>query len=184
MGKRRVIVNKKEFGTFTAALKTYYPREDKLLPNQEAIELWYRQLQDIPYIVAETALNKWVATNKWSPSIADIRVIAVSITNGEPKQWSDGWEQVQKAIRNFGLYDVDGAMESFDDITRQAVKRLGFKELCMSENPMPDRANFRMIYEQIAEQKETEQRLPEALSTLIRSIRAQSLEGQKALKGE
>ena len=184
MGKRRFIVDKKEFGMFTAALKTYYPREDKLLPNQEAMELWYRQLQDIPYIVAETALNKWVATNKWSPSIADIRAMAVSITSGEPKQWSDGWEQVQKAIRNFGLYDVDGAMESFDDITRQAVKRLGFKELCMSENPMTDRANFRMIYEQIAEQKETEQMLPEALSTLIGNIRAKSLEGQKVLKGE
>ena len=55
MGERRVIVDKKEFGMFTAALKTYYPREDKLLPNQEAMELWYRQLQDIPYIVAETA---------------------------------------------------------------------------------------------------------------------------------
>ena len=49
---------------------------------------------------------------------------------------------------------------------------------------MTDRANFRMIYEQIAEQKETEQMLPEALSTLIGNIRAKSLEGQKVLKGE
>ena len=65
-------MNRKEFALFASALRTYYPRE-KLLPNEQAMELWFNQLQDIPYKVAELTLNKWVATNKWSPSIADIR---------------------------------------------------------------------------------------------------------------
>lgn len=64
-------MNKKEFAAFAMALQTYFPRE-QLLPNKQAMELWYRQLKDIPLQIAEMALQKWVATNKWSPSISEI----------------------------------------------------------------------------------------------------------------
>lgn len=168
-------MTKKEFATFAAALKTYYPKE-QLLPNKEAMELWFRQLQDIPYIVAEAALNKWVATQKWSPTIAEIREMAASVINGEKLLWSDGWEQVLMAIRKYGMYAIPEAMASFDEITKQTVKRLGFKELCMSENSMQDRANFRMIFEQIAERKEKAQKLPASLTNLIDEIRRKGIE--------
>lgn len=163
-------MDKKQFATFAAALKTYYPKEI-LLPNSHAMELWYRQLQDIPYIVAEAALQKWVATQKWSPSIAEIREMAMTVTAGEKPLWSDGWEQVQTAIRKYGSYNIPAAMESFDDVTRQTVKRLGFRELCMSENPMQDRANFRDIFNMIAERQVKANQLPVTLVGLIESIR-------------
>ena len=163
-------MDKREFATFAAALKTYYPKEN-LLPNSQAMELWYRQLQDIPYIVAEAALQKWVATQKWSPSIAEIRAMAITVTAGEKLLWSDGWEQVQTAIRKYGSYNIPAAMESFDDVTRQTVKRLGFRELCMSENPMQDRANFRDIFNMIAERQVKANQLPVTLVGLIESIR-------------
>ena len=76
-------MNAKEFGNFAAALRTYYSREN-ILPNQQAMELWFRQLQDIPYEAAEAILSKWVATNKWSPSIADIRDGMAEIQRGGP----------------------------------------------------------------------------------------------------
>ena len=82
-------MNKQEFSLFTMALKTYYPREN-LLPNTQAMELWYQQLQDIPYRTAEAALNQWVATNKWSPSIADIRETAAGVASGEVLDWGEG----------------------------------------------------------------------------------------------
>lgn len=163
-------MDKREFATFAAALKTFYPKEN-LLPNSQAMELWYRQLQDIQYIVAEAALQKWVATQKWSPSIAEIREIAMTVTAGEKLLWSDGWEQVQTAIRKYGSYNIPAAMESFDDVTRQTVKRLGFRELCMSENPMQDRANFRDIFNMIAERQVKANQLPVTLVGLIESIR-------------
>lgn len=168
-------MDKREFATFAAALKTYYPKEN-LLPNSQAMELWFRQLQDIPFIVAEAALNKWVATNKWSPSIAEIREMAMTVTEGEKTLWSDGWEQVQTAIRKYGMYNIGAAMDSFDEVTKQTVKRLGFRELCLSENPMQDRANFRMIFEQIAERKEKAQQLPTSLTALIGEIQRKGIE--------
>ena len=159
-------MNKKEFAIFTSALKTYYPREN-IIPNEEAIELWHRQLQDIPYSLAELALNKWVATNKWSPSIADIRETAAGIKQGEPKSWGDAWQEVLKAIRVYGSYQEQEALESLDERTRQVVKRLGFRNLCFSEELQVDRANFRMIYEQQTERDKESAQLPPKLKELI-----------------
>ena len=173
-----ISMDKKEFALFAAALKTYYPRET-LLPNNQAMELWFRQLQDIPYQVAEAALNKWVSTEKWSPSIADIRELSASIQHGELPDWGDSWERVCKAIRRYGSYNEKDAMESLDELTRDCVKRLGYLNLCMSENPMADRANYRMIYEQLAQRKKSETQLPGSLQKLIRSMR----EEPKRLEG-
>lgn len=64
-------MTRKEFGLFAMAIKTYYPKEN-LIPNEQAMELWYQQLQDIHYDIACRMLNEWVRENKWSPSIAEI----------------------------------------------------------------------------------------------------------------
>lgn len=173
-------MDKKEFALFAAALKTYYPKEN-LLPNSQAMELWFRQLQDIPYELAEITLEKWVSTNKWSPTIADIREHATAVKCGDKPLWSDGWEEVLRAIGKYGSYRETEALQSMTDITRQAVKRLGFRNICMSENIMTDRANFRMIYEQIADREQTAKQLPVNLTNLIEAVRKK--EKQMLLKG-
>lgn len=67
-------------------------------------------------------------------------------------------------------------MESFDPITRQCVEQLGFKQICMSENISADRANFRMIYEQLAERRRQEAQTPEALKNLIGDIQRKQMQ--------
>ena len=67
-------------------------------------------------------------------------------------------------------------MESFDPITRQCVERLGFNQICMSENISADRANFRMIYEQLAERRRQEAQMPEALKNLIGDIQRKQMQ--------
>lgn len=164
-------MDKNEFSMFSMALKTYYPREN-LLPNTQAMELWFKQLQDIPYTVAETALNKWVAVNKWSPSIADIRAEAAEIKNGEDPDWGEGWESVLDAIRRYGSYRVDEAMASFELITRRCVERIGFLNICQSENIAADRANFRTLYEQLAKKEQKNKQMPKMLKALIEKIQS------------
>ena len=149
-----------------SALRTYYPKE-KILPNEQAINLWLKQLEDIPYNVAEVALNKWVAVNKWSPSIADIRQTAAELTEETPREWGDAWQEVLRAISKYGSYREDEALESLDDTTRTVVKRLGFRNLCFSEDIQVDRANFRMIYERQQERDKQDAQLPPRLKALI-----------------
>ena len=110
-------MTRQEFWQFAAAIRTYYSREN-ILPNEQAMELWFRQLQDIPFPVAEAILAKWVATNKWSPSIADIRDSMAEIQNGGPADdWGEAWDQAMTAIRRFGSYDEEGALASLPPLT-------------------------------------------------------------------
>lgn len=162
-------MNKKEFAIIASALRTYYPKEN-LLPNEQAMQLWFNQLNDIPYKVAEVTLNKWVATNKWSPSIADIREQAAGITQGEAKEWGDAWQEVLRAISKYGSYREDEALASLDDTTRTVVRRLGFRNLCFSEEIQVDRANFRMIYEQQLHRDKQDAQLPPKLKALISNM--------------
>lgn len=173
-------MTKSEFAKYAMAIKTYYPREN-LLPNQQAMELWYMQLQDIPYPVAEAGLNKWVATNKWSPSIADLREITSGISRGEMPSWGDAWDEVMKAIRKYGMYEVDEAMKSLSPLARKATERIGFRNICMSENVTTDRANFRMIYETLAEREKTDAQIPQNLKNLIAQMqtKAKMIEGSQ-----
>ena len=159
-------MTKKEFALLASALKTYYPKET-LLPNEQALALWYGQLQDIPYNVAELAINKWVATNKWSPTIADIREQAAEISQGKIDDWGAAWEKVIKSISTYGIYRADEAMTMLDDITRRCVRRLGFNNLCLSENIAADRANFRIIYEQEVNRVKEEKQIPETMRLMI-----------------
>lgn len=169
-------MTKAEFSTWSMALKTFYPREP-LLPNNQAMELWFRELQDIPFQVAEAALRKWVQTNKWSPSIADIRAMAASVALKEIPDWGDAWEAACKAIRRFGSYNQKEAMDSLDPLCRKAVERLGFINLCRSENVAADRANFRMVYETLAKREQTEQQVALPLKETIGRLRLEKAEG-------
>lgn len=171
-------MDKQEFAKFAMALKTYYPKEG-LLPNQQAMELWFRQLEDIPYQLAEIALNKWVATNKWSPTIADIREAVASVSYGEKPLWSDGWEQVLTAIKKYGSYNPAAALASMDKITADTVRRLGYVDLCRSENIMADRANFRMIFEQLADRQQKDNQMSTNLHQLIEGVQRKGLEYER-----
>lgn len=162
-------MERREFATLAAAIRTYYPKEN-ILPNEQAMELWFRELQDIPFQVAEAALRKWVSTNKWSPSIAEIREMAATVTNGEIQEWGEGWEKVLKAIRKYGMYNIGPALASLDPMTRQAVERVGFREICMSENISVERANFRMVYESLAEREKTRQQVALPLQKTIERL--------------
>lgn len=168
-------MDREQFARFAMALKTYYPR-DGLLPNNEALNLWFIQLQDLDYKVVELSLNKWVAVNKWPPTIADIRETAANIVLGDAPDWGEGWQQVLKAIGVYGMYRQQDALDSMDDITRQCVERIGWWNICTSENPSADRANFRMMYEATAERQKREMQLPQMTRAQISQIRSAALE--------
>lgn len=175
-------MEKTEFAVLADAIRTYYPKEN-ILPNKEAMKLWYQELQDIPYDVAVTALRKWVSTNKWSPSIADIREYAVDVSEGKSLTWGDSWERVVKAIRRYGQYNAKAALESLDPLTRTCVENLGYRELCISENPMQDRANYRMIFEIMEKREKERKQLALPLQESIQMIQMKQIDNSMYLLG-
>lgn len=169
-------MTKQEFSKIAMAIRTYYPRE-RILPDDYAMSLWYDALKDLDYQSAYRAVRKWAETNQWSPSISDIRGLCATFTHGEFNSWEDEWHRVCKTIQSYGYMREQEALRSLPEITRKIVVRLGYKNLCGSENPAVDRANFRDIYNNMVnKQKENEK-----LSQPIRQALEKATESRNAV---
>ena len=157
-----------EFKVLAKGMKAVYTSQN-FLPDADSVKIWYELLKDLPYELANVAIQRHMATNKFPPTVAEIRAAAVESVY-KPVDWSDGWEQFRKAVSRYGYYQQEAALNSLDDLTRRVVKRLGWKQLCESENQMQDRANFRMIYEQEQQREEEKAALPTGLKTQIEKL--------------
>lgn len=152
-------MNKSEWIKTALVLKTAYEK-DGFLGAPEKVNVWYEMLKDLDGERVAAAAMKHICTQKWPPTIAEIRALAVP---NETKPWGEAWEDVLRAIRLYGIYDERGALDSMEPQTKATVKRLGWKNLCISENVAVDRANFRMIYEADQEEAKRQAVLPEGL---------------------
>lgn len=162
-------MTKKEFAMFAMALKTYFPR-DNLLPTEESMELWYRELQDIQFETATAMLRKWVDTQKWPPTIAEIRSMCSEIIHGKLPDWGEAWKEVTRAISRYGYLQKEQAYASMSPITQRAVDLIGWYDLNMSENPDIIRAQFRQVFEICVKREVEDRQLPPALKETIAMI--------------
>lgn len=158
-------MNTNEWMKIAAALNTYYPKE-KPFPNKEAMQLWYEEFKELTYEDTVNGLRRHVNTSKWCPTIAELKEAIVTNTAGS-KDWGEAWNECLRTISRYGQYQEEEAMESMSPITRQIVKRLGYKDLCRSDNQMQDRANFRMVFEQVVGNEYEKAALPVSLQEKI-----------------
>lgn len=142
-----------QFKIIVKALKSVYTKEN-FLPDEYSVKVWYKALMDIPYEIANIAVLECSKTLKFPPSIAEIRTRSAQIINGRAQTWGESWEKVCKAIRKYGSWNENKALDSFDPLTRRTVEAIGYQYLCASENPMADRAHYQRIYEQLADREE------------------------------
>lgn len=162
-------MEREQFKILCKGMKAVYTQAT-FLPDADAFNIWFALLGDLEYPVLNAAIQKYMLTNKFPPTIADLREIATTIQIGDVPDWGEGWEKVLQAIRHFGYYRESEAMQTMDSLTQTCVKRLGWRNLCMSENSNQDRANFRMIYEQLAERTKKEATLPISLNNTIKQL--------------
>lgn len=164
-----------EFKRIAKGLKAVYTNQT-FLPDEDSLKVWYHMLKDIPYEKLSMASYKYMATGRFPPTIAELRESVLQLA--EPiGDWADGWAQVQMAIRLYGMYQEQDALNSMSEQTRAIVKRLGWKQLCISENPIADRANFRMAYEQVLNTSKEKAVLPAGLSKQIEVMQSKALIG-------
>lgn len=160
-----------EFSKIGMAIKTYFPKEENLLKTEEAVRLWYEALKDIDYTTMQMALNKYVATEKWSPTIADLRRLSFEVSNPEIPTWDEAWETVLQAVRTYGYTRRVEAMDTFDEITRKTVARVGWNQICASEQIGIERSAFRDIYRVLADKTKEQGQIAPAVKAVIQATR-------------
>lgn len=180
-GEKNMDLNK--FSNIIRAITLSYPNF-KSLEDPQGLELWYRNLCDIPQELLETAVGKYISTNVFPPSIAQLRQYAMEIVTGQDtKNETTAWSLVQRAIRNYGSYREQEALEWIkkeDQIAGLVAQRIGFKDLCLSENIIADRAHFQKAYQITKDQEEKEKSLPVYINKAQKRIR--SLQGTRNIK--
>lgn len=153
-------MNKKQFAIIATAIKAAYPNS-KVMETEEEMEFWYKMLQDLESPVVENAVMEYMCTKKFPPTIAEIREMCIERMASPLLTADEAWGTVCNALSNYGFYNPQAAFETMDEITLSIVKNLGWSRLCQSENPVADRANFRMAYEEKAKHVQAKRMLPE-----------------------
>ncbi|MBR5094111.1 MAG: hypothetical protein IK095_03365 [Oscillospiraceae bacterium] len=161
-------MEKREFAVWAAALQTYFPRYE-ILPNAQAMGLWYQELQDIPAEVLTAALRKWVTTERFPPSIAELRALCADLVQGPPPDWGAAWREVVHAIGRYGDR-VEDAYAHMSPLTRRTVESIGYRDICMSENTEIIRAQFRQVYQIVAQREKEDRQIPPALKEMLSAI--------------
>lgn len=165
-----------EFETIALAIKAAYPNSN-VLPDKYAMKTWYRTLADLDYKVAENAVLEHISTSVFPPSIAEIREKCAARLTPMVTDWGEAWEEVQMAIRRYGSYREEEAVASLSRLAAIAVRRMGFQNLCRSENTVADRAHFQRMYEGMVKEEKRQTQPPE----YVRTERNQMIESNTPL---
>jgi len=146
-------------------------------PSPERTQVYWDLLNDLDFKVAMAAGKKVLATleNPFLPMPAIFRGAAVQITGPTFLTAPEAYEEALRAIRNYGGYREQEALESLSPLTRRAVESIGFKNLCYCEEPDVIRGQFRMNYEALEKRESIDSKMPIKLKELIDSMGAPKL---------
>jgi len=151
-------MNKQEFTNIAVAIKEAYPNAN-VLNGKTAMDLWFRMLEDLDYSLVQNAVLEHISTNKYAPAISEIREQCANRMQ-VLHDWDGAWGEVMKAIRFYGQYREEEALASLNDLTRQVVKRFGFRKLCITDNEIADRAHFKSAYQGMVKEAKNQFQLP------------------------
>ena len=164
-----------EFKVLVKGMKAVYA-QPTFIPDQDAFNMWFSLMGDLPYDVCSVAIQKYMLTNKFPPTVAEIREMAAGIVTGDPLTWGESWERALNAVRRFGSYNKAAALDSLDPLTRKCVESVGYMDLCMSENIMVERAHFQKIFDIYAKREQTEKQMPIALRQAIAHLQLKGMD--------
>ncbi len=160
-------MTKGEVAKLLAVLAAAYP---KFEVDDVKVQVWYEMLGDLEYSVVNIAIKKLIMQNTFPPAIAEVRKAAIEISSPRGLTAAEAWGEVVKAVRNYGYYQEKEAMASMSPITAQVVRYMGWREICLSEEPEILRAHFLKMYDQVAAREQEKQLLSPTMQTEIKKL--------------
>jgi len=149
-------MTKEEFGKLVKGLKSVYA-DPKFIADQYAFDMWHALLSDCEYKVVAEATKKYMMTNKFPPTPADIREATYKETATDEINPNQAWTMVYKAICNSN-YNAKSEFEKLPPLVQQAV---GSYEQLKSWASSPDfnegveQSHFVRVYNTVVKRAET-----------------------------
>ncbi|PTQ51056.1 MAG: hypothetical protein HSCHL_1547 [Hydrogenibacillus schlegelii] len=138
-------------------------------PNMQGKDLrpiaymWSQILPDVPYAVAERALMRHLSGNAFFPTPAELRAAVYELAFGDLPSAAEAWAAVIRAVRKHGFGGAHEARESLPPIVWKAVSAIGWRDICLTDEPEIVRAQFMRVYEALVRRERDERTLPPAL---------------------
>ncbi|KHO62687.1 Loader and inhibitor of phage G40P [Thermoanaerobacter sp. YS13] len=177
-------MKKTEIVKLLAVINAAFPN---MQVTEAMVDLWHELLGDIDFNLAKAAVKKILLESPYPPTIADIRKQAAEIIMPKENKIdpAEAWGEVERAIRLYGSYMEEEALSSMSPAVARVVKYIGWREICLSEEPGVVRGQFLKMYQQLQERERKEALLPPDLKNEIQQIaqqRALALENGARLK--
>lgn len=164
-------MTKNEAARILAVIAAAYPR---FQVDSEGLTLsvWHEMLGDLDYKLVQIAVQKLILESPFPPTISDVRKQVVEIIQ-DPDDNVDGasaWGEVVQAIRNYGYYRTEEALNSLSPRVRKVASMIGWREICTCEEPGVVRGQFIKMYETYAAREKQDALLPNRLREQIYAI--------------
>ena len=100
--------------------------------TEEQVEVWYSMLGEYTIEEFSKAIQDLIKTEEYLPSIAHITKAIAKQHTSNLSNAEDEWQEVLKAIRQYGYYRKEQALESLKPYTAKIVNYIGFERICMA----------------------------------------------------
>ena len=137
-------------------LKITYPNSLKDITEEEAklmIQVWVNDFKNTKKEDFLKAIENIRYTNKYFPSVSDIKNEIARLQTSDIPKAEDEWELVLKSVRQFGSYRVQDAMNSFKPYTAYIVSHIGYMNICMAEDQTWNKKEFIAEYNQLKDKE-------------------------------
>lgn len=114
-----------DFRTIMRGLIAAYPR-DNFIPNEFTFNLWFSTLHDIDYPTLNRAAQAYIMSNKFPPTIAEIRQIAYDLDAPADGLAAEEWARLMKALGHAGSPEAADYWNRLPETTKEIVG--GFSE--------------------------------------------------------
>jgi len=143
------MADEKDVMGIVAIICAAYPN---FTPTEHTVDVYYETLKDIPADLLKAATMQSISETgrKFAPSVGELRGAVAEIRNvvrGVPSSYQ-AWQETLSQICDVGSY---GNPEFTSPLIAETVRLIGWRNLCMSENQVADRARFIQAYEQLSD---------------------------------
>ena len=151
-----------------------WPKERNAQNVKSLAKLWEWMLADIPLPLAQRAVAKVLATQKFFPTVAEIRTAALDMADGQPITWGEAYDMIRRSDYN---------PSALPPLVAEAMREIGDTWSWRSEqNQTARRAQFRDVYEAKVAQDRELKVLPPAIRMEQIAANARAREEASCLK--
>ena len=171
-------MNKEQFTKGITYLAIAYNKE----LTQEQIGVWYDFFKDEDFEAFRQAVKRIIPQKQFMPSIAELKSEIATLKNPILQLNADEeWNEVLKAVRRWGSYREEEALNSLKPYTKHIARMVGYTRICMSKDIQWERKEFIELFNNSQDRDEMALMLNEPQMTLAELSRIARLKEEERL---